>query len=195
MTVQQWVPGHSASLWPASSDAAGRLLADLHSNIGIPLPTITTADVLSKATRQAHFVAELLPPLRAELNALVPRLAAKAPHTADTVTSHGNFYAGQLLAEPSGLVLLDVDRMCRAAPAYDLACFVTHLAFGRDGDADVVKTALDSLLTGYGSRPSDLDWYLSACLLRRAAVPFRFQDEDWPQAATELVRLAREVLA
>ena len=53
---------------------------------------------------------------------------------------------------------------------------------------------LDSLLTAYGARPPELGWYLSTCLLRRAAVPFRYQDERWPDATAELVRLAGQVL-
>jgi hypothetical protein len=57
-----------------------------------------------------------------------------------------------------------------------------------------MEAALDSFQGGYGARPPDVAWYLSSCLLRRASVPFRYQDEHWPETTAQLVRLAREVL-
>ena len=142
---------------------------------------------------RADFVTRLLPDLQFEVDSLLADLRLSAPKL-PRVISHGNFHAGQLLAGPAGLVVLDVDRLCRAAAAYDLASYVSHAVFGRPGDRDVLESTLDSLVKGYGARPPGLEWYLSTCLLRRAAVPFRFQDEHWPEASTELVHLAREVL-
>jgi aminoglycoside phosphotransferase (APT) family kinase protein len=192
--VQQWLPGHSPELLPASSQPAGAVLADLHADAHVRRPAITADDILAKCSARVDLVGRLLPALRLELDALLADLDRLEPHNRGVVTSHGNYHAGQLLAGPTGLVVLDVDRLCLAAPAYDLASYAAHVAFGRPGDAQVMAATLETLVEAYGTRPPGLDWYLATCLLRRAAVPFRFQDEHWPQAVTELVRLAREAL-
>jgi hypothetical protein len=192
-TVQEWVPGHSPSLWPASSEAAGEVLAALHGDSGLKLPKVTAKHLLTKAAGRADFVTHLLPDLQFEVDALLADLRLTAPEL-PSVISHGNFHAGQLLAGPAGPVVLDVDRMCRAPAAYDLASFASHTVFGQPGDAEVLGTTLESLVKAYGAPPPSLEWYLATCLLRRAWVPFRFQDEHWPEASTALVHLAREVL-
>ena len=192
-TVQEWVPGHTPSLWPGSSEAAGEVLTALHGDAHLQVPKVTARNLLTKAAVRADFVTRLLPDLQFEVDALLADLRLSAPEL-PCVTSHGNFHAGQLLAGPSGLVVLDVDRLCRAPAAYDLASFVSHAVFGRPGDTEVLEATLESLVKGYGVQPPGLDWYLSTCLLRRASVPFRFQDEHWPEASTALVHLAREVL-
>jgi Ser/Thr protein kinase RdoA (MazF antagonist) len=192
-TVQEWVPGHTPSLWPGSSEAAGEVLAALHGDDHQQLPRLSAKQVLAKAAVRADFVTRLLPDLEFEVDALLADLRLTAPKL-PRVISHGNFHAGQLRAGPDGLVVLDVDRLCRAAAAYDLASYVSHTVFGRPGDRQVLEATLDSLVKGYGASPAGLEWYLAACLLRRAAVPFRFQDECWPEASTALVHLAREVV-
>ncbi|HET8959435.1 hypothetical protein [Nocardioides sp.] len=192
-TVQEWLPGQSPSVWPGSSEAVGEVLAALHGDSRLQLPKVTARNLLAKAAVRADFVTRLLPDLQFEVDALLADLRLTAPDL-PYVTSHGNFHAGQLLDGPSGLVVLDVDRLCRAAAAYDLASYASHVVFGRPGDTEVLEATLDSLVKGYGARPPGLEWYLSVCLLRRAAVPFRCQDEHWPQASTALATLAREVL-
>lgn len=192
-TVQEWVPGHTPSLWPGSSESAGEVLAALHDDVHLDLPRMTARRLLSKATVRAGFVAHLLPELQFEVDALLADLRLTSPELPG-VTSHGNFHAGQLLAAPSGLVVLDVDRMCQAAAAYDVASYASHVVFGRPGDRQVLAATLESLVKGYGASPAALEWYLATCLLRRAAVPFRFQDEHWPEASAALVHLAREVI-
>lgn len=193
-TVQQWLPGHSPELLPVSSQPAGALLADLHGDVHATRPAISADDILAKCSARGELVGRLLPDLRLELDALLADLERLAPGDLGVVTSHGNYHAGQLLAGPTGLVVLDVDRLCLAAPAYDLASYAAHVAFGRPGDAQVMAGTLETMVEAYGTRPPCLAWYLATFLLRRAAVPFRFQDEHWPQAVTELLRLAREAL-
>jgi len=193
-TVQQYVHGDSPSLRPGASEPAGALLARLHAERVPDLPVSAPADILAKSTVRTQLVGFLLPQLRADLDALLSQLSATLPRDLRFVVSHGNFYAGQLLQRHGHLVLIDVDRMCLSAPAYDLASFAAHVAFGRLGEMGLVRAALDSLVDGYGSRPAGLDWFLANCLLRRAVVPFRYQDEHWPEAAANIVAGAREVL-
>lgn len=194
VTVQALVPGHTPSLWPRASEAAGSILADLHADTLLPLSATTPTDVLAKSAIRADFVAHLLPELQGQLDSLLAELTAKTPSDIPRATSHGNFHAGQLLAGPGGLVLIDMDRLCLSAPAYDLASYAAHVAFGHPGEMDLVAATLDSLLVGYGARPPGLGWFLANCLLRRAPVPFRYQDEHWPEAVATLVESARQAL-
>lgn len=194
VTVQALLPGDSPSMWPRASEAAGGLLADLHADTILPLLAITPDVILAKSANRADFVGQLLPELRGELDSLLAELTSRTPSGLPWVTSHGNFHAGQLLAGPGGLAMIDVDRLCLAAPAYDLASFAAHVAFGHPGELDLVTATLDSLLAGYRARPRALEWFLATCLLRRTAVPFRHQDEHWPEAMAALVACARSAL-
>ena len=193
-TIQGLVPGHSPSMWPRSSEAAGGILAELHTDAVLPLPATTADEILNKSAVRATFVADLLPEMRAELDSLMSQLRVTAPSGLPRVTCHGNFHAGQLLAGPEGMTLIDVDRLCLAPAAYDLASFAAHVAFGRPDDLELVHATLDSLLAGYGRRPPGVEWFLANCLLRRSPVPFRHQDEHWPEAVASLVGSARKAL-
>jgi hypothetical protein len=199
-TVQRRVGGYAPRLRPADGEPVGVFLAQLH-RADLPAPDAVevsdTDDLLAKAATRAQFVAELMPALAAELSSLLGDLEARRPRALPLVTSHGNFHAGQLLEAPDGLVMIDVDRLCRTHAGYDIASYATHLAFGRSGppeEMEIVATAMASLLTGYGSRPEALGWFLANCLLRRAPVPFRYLDERWPDATAALVRSARDAL-
>jgi hypothetical protein len=199
-TVQRRVRGRAPALPPAGGEPVGAFLARLH-RTALPAPdavdTSDTADLLAKAATRAQFLAELVPGLDSDLRALVANLEARRPRGLPLVTSHGNFHAGQLLDTGDDLVMIDVDRLCRAHPGYDVASYATHLAFGRDGPPDemeVVETAMKSLLDGYGPRPDALGWFVATCLLRRAPVPFRYLDERWPDATAALVRSAGQAL-
>lgn len=194
VTVQGFVSGHALSLWPRASEAAGCMVADLHADTVLPLATTTADDILDKSAVRAAFVAHLLPELRGELESLLSELKARVPSGLPEVTSHGNFHAGQLLAAPEGITLIDLDRLCLAAPAYDLASFAAHVAFGQHGEMELVTATLESVLVGYRGRPQALGWFLANCLLRRAPVAFRHQHEHWPEAVASLVASARQAL-
>jgi hypothetical protein len=197
-TVQRRIEGSTPRLGPADGQPAGDLLARLHrASVPAPIPTSGTGDLLAKAANRARFVARLVPSLEADLDSLLTELEARRPWGLPLVPSHGNFHAGQLLETETGLFMIDVDRLCLSHPAYDLASYASHVAFGRTGTPDeleVVETALAAALEGYGPPPDALGWFLAACLLRRAAVPFRYFDERWPHAAAALVRSAGRAL-
>lgn len=189
-TIQRRVSGHPSSLSPAGCAPAGRLLADLHREEAPVLDHLSATDVLAKAASRGAHLGLLVPDLAPRFDALTARMAERLPSGGPGVTSHGNFHAGQLLTSAHGVVLLDLDRLCIAAPSYDLGCFVAQYALGRPGDADLLATVESSLVEGYGHRPDDLGWYLAAALLRRALVPFRRQLPDWPAATEHLLTLA-----
>ncbi|MGH8973066.1 MAG: phosphotransferase [Acidimicrobiia bacterium] len=197
-TVQRRIPGGTPRLGPADGQPLGALLARLHrASVPAPLPVSDTGDLLAKAANRARFVARLVPSLEADLGSLLAELETRRPRGLPLVPSHGNFHAGQVIETEAGLVMIDVDRLCLSHPAYDLASYASHVAFGRTGDPDeleVVERALAAAVEGYGSPPDALGWFLASCLLRRAAVPFRYFDERWPHAAAALVRSAGRAL-
>ncbi|HEY3240927.1 MAG TPA: phosphotransferase [Acidimicrobiia bacterium] len=199
-TVQRQVQGCAPRLRPAGGEPVGAFLAQLH-GAALPAPdavdTSDTDDLLAKAATRAQFVAELVPGLAPDVSSLLADLEARRPRELPFVTSHGNFHAGQLLDTGDGLVMIDVDRLCRSHRGYDVASYATHLAFGRSGvpdEMEVVATAVGSVVEGYGACPDALGWFIAICLLRRAPVPFRYLDERWPDATAALVRSARQAL-
>jgi phosphotransferase family enzyme len=198
-TVQRRVPGAAPRLGPAGGAPVGDFLARLHradpAPLPGPLPACDAADLLAKAATRAQFVAQLLPGLEASLTALLAALEARRPRELPLVPSHGNFHAGQLLETGESLVMIDVDRLCLSHAGFDVASYAGHLAFGHAaGEEEVMETALAALVEGYGSRPDALGWFLAICLLRRAPVPFRYQDERWPDATAGLIRSAHRAL-
>jgi hypothetical protein len=75
-----------------------------------------------------------------------------------------------------------------------VASYAANVVSGRPGDLERADAALDALLSGYGGRPADLDWYLAALLLRRAPSPFRLHKRRWPERLGAMVAAAEEVL-
>jgi aminoglycoside phosphotransferase (APT) family kinase protein len=111
------------------------------------------------------------------------------------VPSHGDFHDRQVLSHNGEFVVLDLDEMCLAPPAFDLATFGAHLVHGRPGDLERARRVLDALVAGYGPRPADLDWYLAVALLARSPFPFRKDlDAEWPERIWQMVEGARSVL-
>jgi aminoglycoside phosphotransferase (APT) family kinase protein len=131
------------------------------------------------------------PAAEAQIGRLLERLESTIPTGLESVTSHGDFHSGELIRRAGELVVLDVDEVCRAAPARDLATYAAHAA---SHDGDDPEEVLDRLIAGYGARPQGLRWFLSASLLRRAERPFRALEEDWPAHVEELVEKAERAL-
>ena len=52
-----------------------------------------------------------------------------------------------------------------------------------------------SLVEGYGDAPPGLSWYLATGIVRRAALPFRYLDERWPERVEAMVEAAESALA
>jgi aminoglycoside phosphotransferase (APT) family kinase protein len=167
------------------------LLRHIHALPARSLDECTAEDTLESARRAATVLQAVDPAAEAQVGRLLERLEQTMPTGLETVTSHGDFHSGELIRRGGELVVLDVDEVCRAAPARDLAAYAAH-ATVHDGDNP--EEVLDRLLAGYGARPEGLRWYLSASLLRRAERPFRTLEEDWPARVEELVDAADRAL-
>ena len=90
--------------------------------------------------------------------------------------------------------LIDLDLLGSAPPALDLANYAGHLIPKDAPDLSAALTVLELLVEGYGSRPRWLEWYLAASILRRARVPFRNFERDWPEQTECLVGAAEAAL-
>lgn len=197
MIVQAFVDGE-----PIERDGAvvagwdaGAVLRRLHeSTPPMALVERSTDAVLHLAREGARLLGAIRPELNARIVRLIDRLAATAPYC-DGVASHGDFNVSQMIRGSDGtLVVLDFDELCTAAPAYDVAAYVTNVVGGRAGDADDAARVMDGILAGYGQRPDGLGWYLSALALRRARSPFRLQKARWSERVAAGLAFAETAL-
>jgi hypothetical protein len=92
------------------------------------------------------------------------------------------------------MAVIDLDELCLADPALDLATYAADVVRGRTGDLAGVEAVLEPLLDGYGGRPADLDWHLAAAILGRAAHPFHRQVPAWPERVEAMVATAEASL-
>ncbi len=176
------------------SVTAGRLVAELHRSDVDGLELLTPASQLGEAARSAALATTVVPELAKRVEHLLADLEADLPCNLAAVPSHGDFHARQLLIQDHELSLIDLDELCLAPAAFDLATYAAHLV--RDGAEDLAPAgqALDAVLDGYGDRPEGLGWYLATAILRRAPFPFRTLEDHWPEgvaahlAAAEAVR-------
>jgi hypothetical protein len=191
-TVQRFVEG-SAPAGPEVAESAGALLHELHGSDPEGLPRVDAAARLEDAVKVATLVATIVPALAARVETLKASLARSRPVQGRRVTAHGDFDPGQLVANGQTLTLVDLDDLCGAPAADDLARYAAHAVRGEPGDADAVANVVSSLLAGYGAQPDGLDWYLVAAVLGRAAAPFRSQEPDWPRRVEAFLAAAEQL--
>lgn len=194
--VQSLLPGATLGRADAlaATGAAATLLQRLHRAPLGGLATFGPADLLALCGPVTELASFALPALGARIEAVTQRLADRAPLTGALVPSHGDFNVGQLVGAGAELAMVDVDTLCLASPALDLASYAANLAAGRPGDLDDIGRVLDRLAGAYGVRPADLDWYLAAIVLRRLDRGLRRYKSDWP-ARTERLLATVETLA
>jgi Ser/Thr protein kinase RdoA (MazF antagonist) len=193
LTVQSHVGGRPCDSPPAVAAEAGRALRRLHGAGLEGLPEFPPAAQLEGAAGCARLVAHIVPELAPRLEALLAKLEADLPGALPRVAAHGDFNVRQLLDGAHGLVLTDFDAMCAAPAALDHASYFAHLIRGYASPFDDAMEVLETLLEGYGDRPDELPWYLATTMLRRAARPFRYQDEHWPERMEQMVATAEAV--
>lgn len=195
VTVQPHLDGRTVEAVSGATEAGGLLLR-MHSSVPPPgLATQTNQDVLAAARASAGLVRTLRPQRSDRLAALVERLATTCPPEDHPVLSHGDFHSRQLIDQETGLAVLDLDELCLATPGLDLATFIAHEVDGQEDDEGTIAALVDRLAAGYGSLPADLDWHLSAAVLRRAPFPFRKPPTpDWPERVDNLVATAEALV-
>jgi hypothetical protein len=196
LTVQEWLPGAPPARRADFAREAGGVLRELHGQRLSGLDPMLPSQRLDAAATAVELVSVIAPALTQRAEAALRELERRAPDPADRdlVTSHGDFHGGQLLVLPGGPALIDLDLLGAAPPALDLANYAGHLIPRDAPDLTSALTVLESLVEGYGSRPPWLEWYLAASILRRARVPFRNFERDWPEQTECLVGAAEAAL-
>jgi Ser/Thr protein kinase RdoA (MazF antagonist) len=178
----------------AAAARAGALARDLHRMPADGLALAPPAHELEAAGRKAGLIAYVVPGCAARVHALMGRLEASAPVDAPLVAAHGDFHAGQLIEHAGELLVTDLDAVCAAPAALDLAEYAAGVVAGDDGDLERVSAALDGLLAGYGARPPALTWYLAVAVLIRASHPFHRQVPAWPVRVGAMLDTAEAIL-
>jgi Phosphotransferase enzyme family len=192
LTVQELLPGDALVRRAAAAYEAGALLVELHGAALTGLPPLLPEHRLKQVAASVNVVSAVAPPLAKRARALLHELELASPDlTAEAlVPSHGDFHGGQLLAQGDGYALIDFDLLGAGPPAYDLANYAGHLVPKEAPDLDASAAVLDELVAAYGRRPPFLPWYLAASILRRARVPFRNFESDWPRGVEIMVGAA-----
>jgi hypothetical protein len=174
---------------------AGAILRTLHGSTTTGASTHGPGAELEATAEAAGLIEAILPQVAMRVRRVVQRLSRDLPAGRPGVPSHGDFNVSQMIRRADGGVrVLDFDEHCLASPAYDLAAYVANAVSGRPGDLARARDARDALVEAYGTRPSDLDWYLAAAVLRRAPSPFRLQKRTWPARVAAIVGAAEAVL-
>ena len=195
LTVQELLSGrHPARALDVARDA-GSITAALHASHLSELRVTDTMSQLRAAAASTRLVGSIAPRLRARGDTLLAALELARPPDLELVPSHGDFHAKQLLRHHGVLAVIDFDEICAAPAALDLATFAAHVVRGDTDDLAQALTALDSLAEGYGDRPDGLSWYLATSILRRAPIPFRYLDEQWPERMEGMMLAAETALA
>jgi hypothetical protein len=192
LTVQEVLPGDPLARRADAAYDAGAILAELHATPLPGLPPLLPEHRLKQVAAAVNVVSAVTPHLAHRAQALLHELELAAPDLdADAlVPSHGDYHGGQLLAQGDGYALIDFDLLGAGPPAYDLANYAGHLIPKEAPDLDAAVAVLDTLVDAYGSRPPFLSWYLAASILRRARVPFRNFEPDWPRGVETMIGAA-----
>lgn len=195
LTVQPAVDGTPRLPTAAVACDAGARLRILHESSLEGLRGVLPKRHLGETMRRAEVLKALAPELEPRLSALVDRLGSSLRARMALLPAHGDFHSGQLLDTGRELVLIGLDEMCFAPPAFDVASYAAHAARGRSEDLAAVYAVLEPLIDGYGTRPPMLDWYLASAILCRATRPFQEQLADWPERTDAMLSAAEAALA
>lgn len=185
-----WIEGPDllAHPEPGAAREAGAVLARWHA-LPVPdpavhpqqaVPGVQMQDVLDELHTVSPHLADTAGPV---IGALADRL--RVEQTGDTVWSHGDFSADQLVVAPGGGVrVIDLDRTCRAPAGLDLGSFCAVELSRHHEDAPAADLS-KSLLEGYAvaggvvPAPDALRSWTAYALVTRLTAPMRHARPDW----------------
>jgi ABC-type multidrug transport system fused ATPase/permease subunit len=186
-TVQTAIEGSPPANPASVAPALGAALRALHDSRVEGLPVNTSGDRLAAAAAGARLIESIAPWLGPRLDALLRRLEDALPRDGPLGPAHGDLTPLNLLVQGADVALVDLDRLCAAAPALDFGTYAARVLLGRPGDLESAHELLDALVEGYGRRPDGLSWYLASAILCQAQFPFRHVQADWPELVEALV--------
>lgn len=150
--------------------------------------------LVTEAAVSTALVSWRRPDLAPRIADVLAELTRRSPAVHREVVSHGDFNVGQLLETEGGIRLLDLDTLCVAAPALDLATYAANVMSGRRGDLARVRAITALLLDGYRTEVEAFNWYLTAVMVRRADRPMRRWKRDRDDRTDRMLSAAEEVL-
>jgi Phosphotransferase enzyme family len=195
LTVQALGHGEPAPDAAAIAERAGALVRDLQATPVAGLAPRGAEHQLAEATARTRLLRTLVPELGPRLDRLVARLEATAPLAAPLVPAHGDLHFEQLLVDGDAVTVIDLDDMCLAPAALDLATYLADVVKGLGSDRAALDAVRAPLLEGYGPPPAELAWYLAAVVLDRASHPFQRLVPGWPTRIAGRVAIAEELVA
>jgi Phosphotransferase enzyme family len=161
-------------------------LARLHDASVADLPAHSMQLEIEDLRAAADTAAALLPHRRAEIDALLGRLAARLPAVRPAATTiHGSFHDDQVLVGDHGVALLDLDSAGVGDPLLDVGHFASYLSAAGE------EAARERFLHTWGAPPAVM-LFEAAALLRWSSLPFRDLEPDWPTAVERRLDLALE---
>lgn len=183
---------------------AARGLGDLQRCAVDGLPVVAPPALVAKLRRGVALVRCVEPPLADSLEARVAALERRGEALAPEarVPTHGAFRHGQLLLRRDGLVVLDLDTLCRSGASADAGNFVAYLDFlglRRPRLASVTERCREAFVAALdgppGSRAAWLAWYRAASHLKVALRSYLSLSRRWPEHTAALLGCADRALA
>lgn len=171
------VPLSAAPLRPPVLAALGTALAALHRRPTDALGDHGTRLNPGRIRRAAELVGQALPGHAAAATRVADLLVASVPPPAPAVHLHGDVHPANVLVQPDGIGLIDLDQAGAGPAAADLGPLLARLRCAppstAPADGALGTLAAAALLDGYGrDRPDDgeLVWYAAAALLVERAL-------------------------
>jgi aminoglycoside phosphotransferase (APT) family kinase protein len=167
-------------------EPVARALARLHATSVVDLPVHSMQREIEDLRAAAATAAALLPHRRAEIEALLDRLATPLAAVRPAATTiHGSFHDDQVLVGDDGVALLDLDSAAVGDPLLDVGHFASYLSAA--GEEAARERFLDSCTAPPAVLPFE-----AAALLRWSSLPFRDLEPGWPTAVERRLDLALE---
>jgi hypothetical protein len=187
----------------------GAALATLHDQQPEGLPDWTREDEVDAVSDVAEEVGFVWPPLARRAELLAQRIGAELASAPPVqLPMHGDFSAAQVLVAPrsagsgtSRVAIIDLDASCRGDAVDDLGNLLAQAERQYlDGvhSAGWVESFSYGLLDGYRRAttrglPERVRLYTALSLFRKARLPFRAREPDWPQRTEALLERAESI--
>ncbi len=208
VVITGWLPGTpldtllSRDTVPAGAlEELGAALARFHATPVASVPVRTRVEEILGLRASAESVGVLCPRLGARAALLGRHLCQNAAEALEPrAPIHGDLTADQVVIDPSGIGLIDLDALAAGDPAADIASFAAELIVAEiEGRLDLgqAEARAEELVAGYlsggGVDPrQSIGWRISAELLRRAVDPFRRRSANWPTTMERVLERATE---
>lgn len=183
-----------------TSTRVGAALAALHGQTARLEVDHTPANRCSAVERAIESAVVLLPALETDLRSVFRYVCNGLAEHAVRCVLHGDLAPDQVLVDPTGIALLDLDRAGYGDPRQDLGSFVAaleRLAEAGEVTQAVADRAADAALSGYEQASgldvrSGLGAHVAAALALGLTDPFRTRSAAWPQRMAGLLARAVE---